>query len=211
MKVIYKIIFPNGKIYVGKDLTGTLHYFGSPDSHLIEQDFSAEEQRDFSVRKQILWESLTASNSEVNCMEVSFIRALRSNEPAVGYNQWPKPPGRSSPSKKLSNDTEKKETPKKGRTTKQKISKVPSLPPAAPKAAAEKTAWPAKNLPAQIAAVRDLIQNSNAAWTAETVARSFKNAQVKSVQPVLESLAAIGLLVSFKKGGEQYWKAAGGK
>lgn len=28
MKVIYKIIYPNGKIYVGKDLTGTLNYFG---------------------------------------------------------------------------------------------------------------------------------------------------------------------------------------
>lgn len=38
MRVVYKITYPNGKIYVGKDLTGTLNYFGSIDSQLIEQD-----------------------------------------------------------------------------------------------------------------------------------------------------------------------------
>ena len=29
-KQVYKITYPNGKIYVGMDLTGTLLYFGSP-------------------------------------------------------------------------------------------------------------------------------------------------------------------------------------
>lgn len=29
-KQIYKITYPNGKIYVGMDLTGTVLYFGSP-------------------------------------------------------------------------------------------------------------------------------------------------------------------------------------
>lgn len=29
-KQIYKITYPNGKIYVGMDLTGTMLYFGSP-------------------------------------------------------------------------------------------------------------------------------------------------------------------------------------
>ncbi len=32
MKVIYKITYPNGKICIGKDLTGTIDYLGSPDS-----------------------------------------------------------------------------------------------------------------------------------------------------------------------------------
>ena len=90
MKVIYKITYPNGKIYVGKDLTGTLNYFGSANSALIEKDFSAEQMRDFTVRKQILWESETASDSEVNLKEVELIRALRSNDPRIGYNQWPR-------------------------------------------------------------------------------------------------------------------------
>ncbi len=43
MKVIYKITYPNGKIYVGKDLTATLNYYGSADSRIIEQDFPREE------------------------------------------------------------------------------------------------------------------------------------------------------------------------
>ena len=90
MKVIYKITYPNGKIYIGKDLTGTLNYFGSADSRLIEKDFSSEEMKDFSVRKQILWESDMASDKEVNAMEVELIRQHESNNPKVGYNQWPK-------------------------------------------------------------------------------------------------------------------------
>ncbi|MEW6206011.1 MAG: GIY-YIG nuclease family protein [Pseudomonadota bacterium] len=90
MKVIYKITYPNGKIYVGKDLTGTLNYFGSANSALIETDFTVEQMRDFTVRKQILWESGIASDSEVNLKEVELIRALQSNDPRIGYNQWPR-------------------------------------------------------------------------------------------------------------------------
>jgi len=37
MKVIYKITHPNAKIYIGRDLTDTLNYFGRADSRLIEQ------------------------------------------------------------------------------------------------------------------------------------------------------------------------------
>ena len=88
-KVVYKITYPNGKIYVGQDLTNTLTYFGSVDSRLIEQDFTPEQRRDFTVRKEILWESETASQSEVTRVEVEFIRALRANDPEVGYNRWP--------------------------------------------------------------------------------------------------------------------------
>ncbi|MDH4651706.1 hypothetical protein [Pseudomonas sp. BN606] len=90
MKVIYKITYPNGKIYVGKDLTGTLNYFGSANSKLIEQDFTAEERRDFTIRKQILWESETATDKEVNLKEVELITELKSNDPAIGYNRWPR-------------------------------------------------------------------------------------------------------------------------
>lgn len=90
MKVIYKITYPNGKIYVGKDLTGTLNYFGSANSNLIEKDFTPEQMRDFTIRKQILWESETALDKEVNLKEVEFINALKSNDPSIGYNQWPR-------------------------------------------------------------------------------------------------------------------------
>lgn len=34
MKVIYKITYPNGKIYIGKDLTDSINYFGSADNRV---------------------------------------------------------------------------------------------------------------------------------------------------------------------------------
>ena len=36
MKVVYKVTWPNGKIYVCSDLTDLITYFGSPDKSLIE-------------------------------------------------------------------------------------------------------------------------------------------------------------------------------
>lgn len=90
MKGIYKITYPNGKIYIGKDLTDSINYFGSADSKAIEKDFSREQGRDFTIRKEILWESETASDQEVNIKEVEYINAFNSNDPAIGYNQWPK-------------------------------------------------------------------------------------------------------------------------
>ena len=93
MKVLFKITYPNGKIYVGMDLPGTLTYFGSPNAALVAADFTPEQQRDFTIRKEILWESETATDAEVRRKELELIRALRSNEPAIGYNRWPKPRG----------------------------------------------------------------------------------------------------------------------
>jgi hypothetical protein len=86
-KVIYKITYPNGKIYVGKDLTNSINYFGSADSKLIAEDFTWEERLDFTVRREIIWHSETASTKEVNQKEVEFIREYGSNNPEIGYNQ----------------------------------------------------------------------------------------------------------------------------
>ena len=66
MKVSYKITYPNGKIYVGQDLTDSINYFGSAHSELIARDFTREQRRDFTIRRQILWESETASDQEVS-------------------------------------------------------------------------------------------------------------------------------------------------
>jgi hypothetical protein len=52
VKVIYKITYPNGKIYI--------------------------------------WESETAPDREVNQKEVELIKQFKSNDPAVGYNRWPR-------------------------------------------------------------------------------------------------------------------------
>lgn len=88
-KIVYKITYPNGKIYIGQDVTDNINYFGSPDIKLIANDFTREERRDFSVRREILWESQSASQKEVNDKEVEFIRKFNSNDPKKGYNRRP--------------------------------------------------------------------------------------------------------------------------
>jgi hypothetical protein len=40
---------------------------------------------------EILWESATAADAEVNAKEIERIRPLNANDPAIGYNRWPKP------------------------------------------------------------------------------------------------------------------------
>ena len=91
MKVIYKITYPNGKIYIGQDLTDTINYFGSANSKLIEKDFTREQRQDFTIRKEILQEFPdTTDNSEVYRCEVDFIIKLGSNDPSKGYNRNPK-------------------------------------------------------------------------------------------------------------------------
>ena len=90
MKVIYKITYPNGKIYIGQDVTNSINYFGSASSKLIELDFTPEQRKDFTIRREILWESETATGAEVNEAELRFILQFRSNEPSIGYNRWPK-------------------------------------------------------------------------------------------------------------------------
>lgn len=90
MKVVYKITYPNGKIYIGKDLTDSINYFGSANNDLIEKDYIREEKRDFTIRKEILWESEIATDKEVNKKEIEYIKLFESNNPKVGYNQFPK-------------------------------------------------------------------------------------------------------------------------
>ncbi len=96
--MIYRVTYPNGKIYVGMDLTGTMLYFGSVNSRLVEADHSPDERLDFTIRKEILWESDTATDGEVRRREVELIRELRSNDSTIGYNRWPlRPMGRAGP------------------------------------------------------------------------------------------------------------------
>ena len=94
MKQVYKITYPTGKIYIGKDSVGSHRYFGSPDMDIVNDDFSTlseEVRKDYSIRKEILWESDDCSESELSQMEVRYIREFQSNDPAIGYNRWPKP------------------------------------------------------------------------------------------------------------------------
>lgn len=89
--VVYKITFPNGKIYVGKDIGKgghTIRYFGSWDFGRVEQDFSKEQLADFTIRREILFES--DDRVEVGIKEMALIVELGANDPDRGYNSIPK-------------------------------------------------------------------------------------------------------------------------
>jgi len=91
MKVIYKITYPNGKIYVGQDTTDSLMtYFGSGDHNYINSDPTLKELKDFTVRKEILWESENATPQELKQKEDDYIVSLGANNPDKGYNLRPK-------------------------------------------------------------------------------------------------------------------------
>ena len=60
---------------------------------VINADFENlpnEIRKDYTIRKQILWESEDCSESVLSEKEVEFIRKYQSNNPEIGYNRWPK-------------------------------------------------------------------------------------------------------------------------
>lgn len=86
--VVYKLTFPNGKIYIGKDIGGqghSLRYFGSWDNAVVENDFSKEQLSDFSLRKEIIFES--DNKDEVSKKEYELILSYQSHDPSIGYNR----------------------------------------------------------------------------------------------------------------------------
>jgi hypothetical protein len=83
MNVIYRITYPNGKIYIGQDRTNKINYFGSASSDLIAKDFTP------TITRDILWQSDAATRLEVSPVEIKFIQIYRSNDPSVSYNQTP--------------------------------------------------------------------------------------------------------------------------
>ena len=93
MKQIYKITYPTGKIYIGKDSVGSYRYYGSPDMRVVNEDFAKlpeSVRKNYTIRKEILWESDDCSEAELSAKEVEFIRRFQSNNPTVGYNRWPR-------------------------------------------------------------------------------------------------------------------------
>lgn len=89
-KQVYKITYPNGKIYVGMDLTGSISYFGSPSAKERMAAELAEHRLDLTARKEILWESDTATDAEVRAMEIKLILENGANNPDIGYNLAPR-------------------------------------------------------------------------------------------------------------------------
>ncbi|WP_454727922.1 MULTISPECIES: GIY-YIG nuclease family protein [Cupriavidus] len=89
MNVVYRITYPNGKIYIGQDRTNSINYFGSASSALIAKDFTWEQRQSFSITRDILWESEIATRAELTQKEIELILLHQSNHPEIGYNQTP--------------------------------------------------------------------------------------------------------------------------
>lgn len=93
LKQVFKVTYPNGKIYVGSDLTGSISYFGSPGDKAkarIAADLGPQGCREFTATKTILWECETATKAETLAIEREWIIRLGANNPAIGYNGSPR-------------------------------------------------------------------------------------------------------------------------
>jgi len=89
--VVYKITFPNGKIYIGKDIGSGGHhirYFGSWNAALVEADFTKNELQKFTITREILFEG--GDIIEIGKHEMQLIVELEANNPQKGYNRIPK-------------------------------------------------------------------------------------------------------------------------
>jgi hypothetical protein len=74
------------------------------------------------------------------------------------------------------------------------------------KAKPDKVPWP-KELPAQIALLRDTVAAETGAFDAATIAKRFSRARVKDLEIVLDALAALGILVSFESTQGKIWRS----
>ena len=71
--IIYKIIYPNNKIYIGQNRTNSINYFGSASDELIAKDFSHSQRQSFSITREVLLESDTSTTrSEITKKEPAW-------------------------------------------------------------------------------------------------------------------------------------------
>jgi hypothetical protein len=90
---VYKVTFPNGKIYVGSSRPKAqstssqyMTYFGSGDFDLIDKEnYESIKEGKFTVKKEILFSSNDLE--EVRKKEHEFIIKEKSTDPKVGYNK----------------------------------------------------------------------------------------------------------------------------
>ncbi|MDK2125171.1 GIY-YIG nuclease family protein [Parachitinimonas caeni] len=93
---VYKVTFPNGKIYVGRDTAATANmdffkYFGSPKAGkrdmLADMGEYLNGQIPYTVSKEILYSAENVMVKDLNKKEKEFIKALNAKDPAIGYNR----------------------------------------------------------------------------------------------------------------------------
>lgn len=93
---VFKITFPNSKIYVGSDTARTamldfFKYFGSPRQAKKEMLADMAEyisgSYPYVLKKEILYAEENVMIGRVLKMEQEFIKSLNAKDPSVGYNR----------------------------------------------------------------------------------------------------------------------------
>jgi hypothetical protein len=70
----------------------------------------------------------------------------------------------------------------------------------------EKPQWPSR-MPEQLALLRSLVHSLAGQFTTKAVAKEFRGAKRKEVETALESLEALGLVVSVGESDSRMWSA----
>lgn len=93
---VFKITFPNNKIYGGSDTARTARldffkYFGTPQKAkhemLMELGKYLTGTEAYVVKKEILFSQENVRVGEVLQIEQQFIKALNAMDPDIGYNR----------------------------------------------------------------------------------------------------------------------------
>ncbi len=93
---VFKITFPNGKIYVGSDTAKIakidyFKYFGSPvkakNEMAIEMGEYLEGKKAYVLKKEILYSQENVKVGGVLQIEQQNLKALNAKDPSIGYNR----------------------------------------------------------------------------------------------------------------------------
>ncbi len=92
---VYKITFPNGKIYVGADwgrkaASNIASYFGSfkaSQEQILNEHKEHLEHKNFTITKTILYEAFNQTPAHIRQKEREFIQSLNAKDPSIGYNK----------------------------------------------------------------------------------------------------------------------------
>ena len=93
---VFKITFPNNKIYIGSDTAQTARldffkYFGSPvkakNDMINELGEYLTNKHAYILQKEILYSKENVRVGEILQIEQQFIKELQAKNPKIGYNR----------------------------------------------------------------------------------------------------------------------------
>lgn len=88
---VYKITFPNGKIYIGIDYSEQAcpwQYLGSSSNKQLQIDCHhfRQQHKQWVIKQEILFESTTCTKAQLRQIEHEKILYYQATNPDIGYN-----------------------------------------------------------------------------------------------------------------------------